>query len=984
MKSEDVEAIKEDHGDEEAMLGDRADYRTQIKEKFCITWNKTSLLGESADFNYGITQKNRKLLEHAFDVNVKTHKMPKIVLLLGAAGIGKTTLLRKVMVDWAEGNLYHQFTYVFYLNGREISQLKERSFAQLISKDWPSTEIPIEKILSQPSSILFIIDSFDELNFAFEEPEFALCGDWTQEHPVSFLMSSLLRKVMLPESFLLVTTRITTLNRLHPLLKKPLSVRLKELCKNARMDYIHQFLKGKTWATNAARSIRKNARLFSMCRIPLVCWLVCTSLKQQVEKGGSVAETCQTTTALFTCYICSLFPRVDGHSANLPNETVLRSLCQAAANGIWTMTHVLYRDSLRKHELTRSDISVFLEANVLQKDTECENCYVFTHLHVQEFFAAMFYLLRDNLEGVDYPFQLFENLNVLLQSEHYHHPHLAQMKCFLFGLLNKDRIKQLEETFNITISLEIKKELLQCLELLGNDDSFPSQLRLEDLFHCLYEIQDEVFTTQAMSYFPKVTIKISEEINLLVFSFCLKLSECLQTIKLTVTALLDTIFHSYPTYVDRVTHGWQDLFSALHNNEDLRELCLYDSTFDELMMNILSQELRHPNCKLQKLVLRAVNFLDYSQDFSFLPHNQNLIHLDLKDMDMQDKGLKSLCDALKCLTCELQKLRLTCCDLKPIHCLHLSEALIRNKRLVFLNLSTNNLSDDGVKLLCKALEHPDCCLERLSLANSGLTKVGCEDLSLALISNKRLTHLCLADNFLGDDGITLISDALKYPQCTLKSLVLRSCHFTPLGSEYLSTSLLHNKSLTHLDLGSNSLQDSGAKLLFHVLQQRTCNLQELELMGCILTSECCVDLVSALVNNPNLCSLQLGNNNLKDTGVHILCDALRNPNCNIQRLGLEHCGLTSACCQDLSTSLHGNQKLLRINLTKNTLGYEGIRNLCEVLGSPECKLEVLGLDKEKVDEKAKKLLEAVRVNNPLLVIKSHYDNEGSGCWWQYF
>ncbi|OWK17733.1 hypothetical protein Celaphus_00009114 [Cervus elaphus hippelaphus] len=58
------------------------------------------------------------------------------------------------------------------------------------------------------------------------------------------------------------------------------------------------------------------------------------------------------------------------------------------------------------------------------------------------------------------------------------------------------------------------------------------------------------------------------------------------------------------------------------------------------------------------------------------------------------------------------------------------------------------------------------------------------------------------------------------------------------------------------------------------------------LMGCVLTSACCLDLASAIVNNPHLQSLDLGNNDLQDDGVKFLFEALRHPNCNIQRLGL--------------------------------------------------------------------------------------------------
>ncbi|XP_008584013.1 PREDICTED: NACHT, LRR and PYD domains-containing protein 14 [Galeopterus variegatus] len=936
IEPEDVKA-GEAQGGQEAVLDDRTEYlyKIRIKEKFCIILDKNSLLSEPEDFHHEISQEDRKLLEHLFDVDVRTGKQPQTVVLQGAAGVGKTTLVRKAMLYWAEGNLYQQkFTYVFFLNGKEINQLKERSFVQLISKDWPTTESPIERIMSQPSSLLFIIDSFDDLNFAFEEPEFALCKDWTQQHPVSFLMSSLLRKVMLPNSCLLVTTRLAASKRLKPLLKSQHYVELRGMSEVAREKYIYQFFEDKKWAMKAISSLRNNETLFSMCQVPLVCRVICTCLKQQMKKGGDVTLTCQTTTALYTCYISSLLTSKDGRCPSLPNQAQLRSLCHLAAIGVWTMTYVFYRENLRKHGLTKSDVSIFLDMNILQKDIEYENCYVFTHLHVQEFFAAMFYMLKGNWEARDDSFQSFEDVKLLLESKSYKDTHLMQMKCFLFGLLNEDRVKQLEKAFNCEMSLEIKWNLLQWMEVLGNSEYSPSQPGFLELFHYLYETQDEAFISQAMRCFPRVVINICGKLHLLVSSFCLKHCQCLQTIKLSLTVAFEKMLNTSPTAEtwdeDLMTHCWQDLCSVFHTNEHLRELDLCHSNLDEIAMKIFFQELRHPNCKLQKLLLRFVSFPDGCQDISSsLVHNQNLMHLDLKGSNIGDSGVKSLCEALKHPECKLQNLRLESCDLTAVCCLNISKALIRSQSLIFLDLSTNNLLDDGVNLLCEALRHPECYLERLSLESCGLTEAGCEDLSLALMSNKRLTHLCLADNALGDGGIKFMSEALKHPQCTLQSLVLRRGHFTSLSSEHLSASLLHNKSLTHLDLGSNWLQDDGVKLL---------------------------------------------------------CDVLRHPSCSLQDLDLEYCGLTSLCCQDLSSTLSSNQRLIKMNLTQNTLGYEGIMKLCEVLKSPECKLQVLGLYKEAFDEKAQKLLEAVGASNPHLVITPNCSdhNEEDGSWWRCF
>lgn len=123
-------------------------------------------------------------------------------------------------------------------------------------------------------------------------------------------------------------------------------------------------------------------------------------------------------------------------------------------------------------------------------------------------------------------------------------------------------------------------------------------------------------------------------------------------------------------------------------------------------------------------------------------------------------------------------------------------------------------------------------------------------------------------------------------------------------------------------------ESSGIEFLCHVLQQLPSTLQELQLTRWALTSESYLDLASVLVNNPNLGSLDLENNNLKDAGLHILCDALKNSNCHIQRLGLENCGLTPACCQDLLSLFCSSQSLVQMNSMKNALSYNTIRNLC--------------------------------------------------------
>lgn len=72
--------------------------------------------------------------------------------------------------------------------------------------------------------------------------------------------------------------------------------------------------------------------------------------------------------------------------------------------------------------------------------------------------------------------------------------------------------------------------------------------------------------------------------------------------------------------------------------------------------------------------------------------------------------------SLRRVICSLLFSSLESCDLTTVCCLNISKALVRSQSLRFLNLSTSHLLDDGIKLLCEALGHPKCYLERLSLS----------------------------------------------------------------------------------------------------------------------------------------------------------------------------------------------------------------------------------------------------------------------------
>uniref|UniRef100_A0A4W6EUS6 B30.2/SPRY domain-containing protein n=1 Tax=Lates calcarifer TaxID=8187 RepID=A0A4W6EUS6_LATCA len=101
-----------------------------------------------------------------------------------------------------------------------------------------------------------------------------------------------------------------------------------------------------------------------------------------------------------------------------------------------------------------------------------------------------------------------------------------------------------------------------------------------------------------------------------------------------------------------------------------------------------------------------------------------------------------------------------------------------------------------------------------------------------------------------------------------------------------------SSSLRDLDLGNNNLQDSGVKLLSVGLKKGSCVLCVCSLSGCLITEEGCASLASALSSNPShLRVLDLSYNHPGDSGVKRLRAGLEDPDWRLDTLRVEPAGV---------------------------------------------------------------------------------------------
>ncbi|KAM6937607.1 NLR family CARD domain-containing protein 3-like isoform 1-T1 [Xenentodon cancila] len=125
-----------------------------------------------------------------------------------------------------------------------------------------------------------------------------------------------------------------------------------------------------------------------------------------------------------------------------------------------------------------------------------------------------------------------------------------------------------------------------------------------------------------------------------------------------------------------------------------------------------------------------------------------------------------------------------------------------------------------------------------------------------------------------------------------KKVLLSGCNLSEEVCAGLSSVLSsQSSSLTELDLSNNHLQDSGLKKLCPGLESPHCKLESLRLSGCLLTSDGCASLVSALSSNPShLRELDLSYNHPGESAVELLSAGVEDPHWRLDTLRVEPAG----------------------------------------------------------------------------------------------
>ena len=766
------------------------------------------------------------------------------VLAVGRPGIGKTMLCTRLLRFWASDDtkMQSQCEVAFLLKFRHLNSEPDLNLRELLTLaetvDCLKDEL-WQCIIDNPSKVLLIFDGIDEFSsrsgIAKDDSRFKNTAE--ERMPLCCLYKKIASGKVFQGCTLLTTVRPTAVKDVKELnfdrtveITGFTSEQIEEFVEKFTKDDDSVNLKEIIW-----QHISTNINLFSLCYIPVNCFIICHCLLQLINANPDaehklpvkITEIYSISVKIFfhkhgrgkyscskTDLSCYMYKRFD--ELQPENDEVFKKLGKIAFSGIDCGNLVFESNEVSGLEdcglLHR--LPDMKSRQPLSQPPRAQYCFI--HLTIQEFFAAKH--LTDTFSR--------DKLQKFVE-DHIRRGAWKVVMQFVAGLLEPNAGKRMSRSEVFTHLLPKKVQRTDWQGLIWWPCSLQDKNLALQVCKCLYEIDRSQEKAEIQS-----------------------------EVKIRFNAVDFGMMNLAPTDCAAVMDFVKDA--------NVISLKMVENSVGPLGCKEIQYSLKDVNCKLTQLDLTLNKIGDQGAAYlsdALTDVNCKLTQLDLRANEIGHQGAAHLCDALKDVHCKLTHLNLCAINLGDQGAAHLIDVLKNvNCKLIQLNLSASNLGDQGAAHLRDALKDVNCKLTQLTLAGNNLGDQGAARLSDALKDvNCKLTQLNLRANEIGHQGVAHLSDALKDVNCILTQLDLRKNKIGHQGAAHLSDALKDvNCKLTQLDLGGNNLGDQGAAHLSDALKDVHCKLTELD--------------------------LEL--NEIGDQGAAHLSDALKDVNCKLTRLNL--------------------------------------------------------------------------------------------------
>uniref|UniRef100_A0A3B3RAX1 NLR family CARD domain containing 3 n=1 Tax=Paramormyrops kingsleyae TaxID=1676925 RepID=A0A3B3RAX1_9TELE len=899
---------------------------------------------------------------------------PRILLTVGVAGIGKTTLVRQFLQLWNSGKIYQDVSFVFLFSFWELNTYEKLSAERLVRLFYPHVT-DMSYVFNDTTRVLIIFDGLDEFKCSLDFSDALSCMDPKKDVPVDNLITNIIRGNIFPEASIWLTSRPNVAAQIPGGLVDRMT-EIPGLKHEDIQKFLFHMFQDRSLADQIWCHIKAYKIFLVMCYVPCVCWIVGSTLGFLI-KGEMQDCLPRTWTELYSYFLKMI---VEGESKDREplkieqsygsSRRLIGSLGKLAFYGLIKRKYTFYEQDMKAYGIDLPSLQSHPCSRLLIKE-ESVTCtaYNFTHLTVQEFLSATFYYTASKRaifdlfteSGMSWPKIGFNNhfKSALQRSQQSECGQLDMFVRFLSGMLSPLVAKPLSG-----LQLLAKEEnsayrapaitFLQSLLSCGSTVS----LWAVNVVHCLQELQHTELTRNVEEGLRTGSLagKLSAS-TCSILAYLLQMSEeCAEETNLSGCLSYSVVKSLLP----------QLLFCS--------NLRLENNHFKDDVMELLGSLLSAKDCHLQRISLaeNAVSNKGTKAISRSLLVNRSLTSLDLRSNNIGPKGAKSLAEALKnnqvLVSISLQNNVIEDEGTKA-----LAEVLLCNRKLTTLHLQKNSIGSEGARSLAGALQKNQV-LRELSLSSNQLGDKGSEALAQALMVNHSLITLHLQSNSISNKGVTALTKALKINR-GLADLNLRENSIGVEGAKEIAKALQTNGTLKNLDLTANLLHDEGAKAIAKAVQFN-CALTSLHLQWNFIRSTAAQALAAALTTNTALQLLEsvflrfpskplslsyhlfhcfvimykniyflfyfsLRGNSIGMEGAKALANALK-ANSSLRVLNLQENALGMDGAIFIATALNRSHQLTYINLQGNRIGDSGAKVISDTIKtrSPECVVKI--------------------------------------------
>ena len=910
---------------------------------------------------------------------------PYVILIEGAAGIGKSTLCKEITLQWANKKVLKNKSVLFLLFMHD-PRIKNLTNVELLVKHFIQSEILTSKIsdwllATDGKYLTIIIDGYSED-----------CRN-------NFITNDIIGRKILTRCDLVITSRSTALSHLSELVNK--RALILGFSKSNHITFVDTALKGSHSKINYFKDfLHSNPLIDNLCNIPLIMTMLLWLVVNDEEINNLT---------LIQKYIMRITKKkitdslIDLHHSY---DQAVKDLSQFAFIAIqedqltYTVDEILklckkrFQDGPDHDFMSRMLKFGLLNIISLQVENIDSEIYYFSNLKIQEYLAAYYISLLPDSELLKLLHGTFWNilyLNVWILYIDISECKNSVFKHFLSGsqpfVTSDESVKTIKANGDLDnkllgLGIDLKHQklsrdhLLTLATLLSRSTN--KQFKNLDLASCGIDSEDskvlcEMLCSSTEFKFDSIDISYNNFHWESFYTFC-------SMLKAWHT---ENFVFSIDMLYDTVTMNEINSFTA-----SLKENFQNDKSADSvLLLTYVAKRSKLTAVYSAPTCIRWFHWNDCNLNGDMIKHIKAFIESTDKG---RNNGFKlAFSYSIINYHANIENLPNLLSDIKNIQfCgsyLHSKGAYLLNIASTFdyrYNSPQELVADYLAAVLSHNLQSTTPYLESLPAAYATVVKNSLQTVSVFDISDNYINNqiyiateigmvLSLTTNLqtfnasgnnLPAESIIRIITGLKNIS-TLEVFNINDNHASEEAADAIATVLSHNTQLQRLHLSNNKFKTIGMIKIAEALQNIS-TLTVLNISKNSIGEEAADDIASVLSHNTELQRLHLSNNNFKKTGMIKIAKALQNV-LTLTVFNLNYNNVGEEAADDIATVLSHNAKLQGLHISNNNFKTTGMIKIAKSLQNI-LTLIVFNINNNNVGEEAADDIATVLSHNTYL------------------